>query len=110
MKKDEEEKKRVAEEKKRKRKRGLIFSRVIFGSLAAGCAVTGVVMNSKVLEKVDEKEKIYNDYLSANSDFGTYKDDYNMASDEAEKSVILRNVFYIVAGFSCAGFALTFTF
>lgn len=110
LKKDEEEKKRVAEEKKRKRKRGLIFSRVIFGGLAAGSAITGIVMNSKVLEKVDEKEKIYNEYLSANSDFDTYKDDYNMASDEAEKSVVLRNVFYIIAGFSCAGFALTFTF
>ena len=110
LEKDEEEKKRVAEEKKRKRKRGLIFSRVLFGSLAAGSAVTSIVMNSKVQENVDEKEEIYNDYSSATSDFDTYKKDYNKANDEAEKSVKIRNAFYVIAGFSCAGFALTFTF
>ncbi len=106
----EEDKKQQEIRKKQKKKRGQLIRKIVFGTLGGGLVAGGIVMNTKVSEKMEDSRQVYDDYMSTETNFSKYRPLYDAAQKKAEEYRLYRNILYGSAGAMGFGFFLSFFF
>lgn len=88
-----------------------IAPKIVFGLLAAGSGVAGVVFNSLEQGKINHDVALKQQYVASGySNPSNYQGELTTNATAARNFNTMRNIFYIAASACVAGFAISFAF
>jgi TolB-like protein len=93
------------------RKKHSVAPKIVFGLLAAGSGVAGVVFNNLEQGKINHDGELKQEYVASGySNSSDYQGQLNTNAQSAKKFDTIRNVCFIAVGAFVAGFAISFAF
>jgi hypothetical protein len=100
----------VASRKKRHREVFKITNAIISGTLAAGFLAAGVYCNMEAQAYITKENDSYKQYTQAQTNFESYKSQYEDARDRAAKNIRYRKLCYSASGGCALLFGVSFLF
>lgn len=92
---------------KRKSRRRQIVRRIIFGTVAAATAGTGLLFNDKVTTASNKQAEYEIQYDNATSGFDEIRENIESQREDAQNAATIRNVLYGVGGGATLGFCIS---